>query len=122
MDLCEVFKALGDETRLRIMYLLMRQELCVCVICEALRLPQPTVSKHLHRLRLAGLIRCRRISQWCFYRISDAFACAPLHDCLKRLFGSSQRYADDLLRLKELLDADVCCEQLLQKQEHQRTP
>ncbi len=120
MDLCDVFKALGDETRLRIMYLLTRQELCVCVICEALRLPQPTVSKHLHRLRLAGLIRCRRISQWCFYRISDAFARAPLYDCLLKLGDSDHRYAEDLRRLNEMLDANVCCEQLLQKEDHTR--
>ena len=118
MDLCEIFKALGDETRLRIMFLLSRQELCVCVICEALRVPQPTASKHLHRLRQAGLIRCRRISQWCFYRVSEPFASSPMFECLKKLWDGSRQYTEDLKRLSELLDANVCCEQVLQKQEH----
>lgn len=117
MDLCEVFKALGDETRLRIMFLLTRQELCVCVICEALRIPQPTASKHLHRLRLAGLIRCRRISQWCFYRISETFAASPMYECLEKLCDGSRQSAEDIKRLAELLDNNICCEQLLQKQE-----
>ncbi len=116
MDMCEIFKALGDETRLRIMYLLTRQELCVCVICEALRIPQPTASKHLNRLRLAGLIRCRRISQWCFYRVSDAFASSPMCECLKKLWDDNRQYMGDLERLQELLDANICCEQMLQKQ------
>ncbi len=117
MDLCEVFKALGDETRLRMMFLLSRQELCVCVLCEALRVSQPTASKHLHRLRLSGLIRCRRISQWCFYRVSDTFAASPVYECLQKLWDGSRQYAEDVKRLNELLDSGVCCEQLLQKQD-----
>lgn len=117
MDICEVFKALGDETRLRMISLLSRQELCVCVICEALRIPQPTASKHLHRLRQAGLIRCRRISQWCFYRISDTFAKSPMYECLNNLWDANRQIAEDSRRLTELLDMGACCEQVLQKQQ-----
>lgn len=105
MDMCEVFKALGDMTRLRIMALLSRQELCVCVICKALCIPQPTASKHLNRLRLSGLIRCRRLSQWCYYRISDTFAASPLFSCLKKLWEEDGQYAGDLKRLQTLLDS-----------------
>jgi ArsR family transcriptional regulator len=115
MDMCEVFKALGDETRLKIMYLLAHQELCVCVICEALRVPQPTASKHLNRLRMAGLIRCRRISQWCFYRVSESFAASPMFDCLKKLWDDSRQFSGDMARLEALLATNVCREQLLQK-------
>jgi len=115
MDMCEVFKALGDETRLRIIAMLARQELCVCVICEVLRIPQPTVSKHLNRLRMAGLIRCRRISQWCFYRVSEAFAASSLFDCLNNLWRESREFSGDAERLQSLLENNVCQEQLLQR-------
>jgi len=113
MDMCEVFKALGDATRLRIMALLSQQELCVCVICKALCIPQPTASKHLNRLRMSGLIRCRRLSQWCYYRISDTFADTPLFNCLKKLWEEDGQYAGDLKRLQTLLDSCACKEQVL---------
>jgi ArsR family transcriptional regulator len=95
------------------MALLANQELCVCVICEALRIPQPTASKHLNRLRLSGLIRCRRLSQWCFYRISETFAASPLFECLKKLWEEDYQYAGDLIRLQTLLDSNICSEQRL---------
>src|SRR5690606_11176846 len=104
MDMCEVFKALGDTTRLRIMALLSRQELCVCVICKALSIPQPTASKHLNWRRVSGLIRCRRLSQWCYYRISDTFSDTPLFCCLKKLWEEDSQYLGDLKRLQSLLD------------------
>jgi ArsR family transcriptional regulator len=115
MDMCEVFKALADTTRLRILALLSRKELCVCVICEALCIPQPTASKHLNRLRLSGLIQCRRLSQWCFYRISDTFAAMPLFCCLKKLWEEDSQYEGDRQRLQTLLDSCVCQEQTLRQ-------
>jgi ArsR family transcriptional regulator len=118
MDMCEVFKALGDETRLRIMALLAQQELCVCVICEALRIPQPTASKHLNRLRVAGLIRCRRLSQWCFYRVSDTFAVSPLFGCLTKLWEETRQYNGDITRLQALLNSNMCREQQLHQDRH----
>jgi len=67
----QIFKALGDETRLRIMALLVSgQELCVCDIMAALDLPQSTVSRHLSYLRNTGLVDDRRQGIWMYYRIS----------------------------------------------------
>jgi ArsR family transcriptional regulator len=66
----QIFKALSDETRLRIMALLLRSgELCVCDIMAALGLPQSTVSRHLSYLRNAGLVDDRRQGIWMHYRI-----------------------------------------------------
>lgn len=68
----QIFKALGDETRLRIMALLLDgQELCVCDIMAALDLPQSTVSRHLSYLRNAGLVDDRRQGIWMYYRITS---------------------------------------------------
>lgn len=68
-DLEQLFRALADDTRLRILALLAAGEICVCHIHGALDLPQPTVSRHLASLRRAGLVVARRDGLWMHYRI-----------------------------------------------------
>jgi len=67
--LSRLFRALGDESRLRIIALLAHGELCVCHLQEALGLPQPTVSRQLAVLRAAGLVADRREGSWVHYRL-----------------------------------------------------
>lgn len=67
-----IFKALSDETRLRILKLLEYGELCVCDIVEALRMVQPKVSFHLSVLKDAGLIKDRKHGRWIFYSLDDS--------------------------------------------------
>jgi ArsR family transcriptional regulator len=66
----DAFKALADKTRLRILALLGSNEVCVCHIHDTLRLPQPTVSRHLAYLRRSGLVAVRRDGVWMHYRVS----------------------------------------------------
>jgi ArsR family transcriptional regulator, arsenate/arsenite/antimonite-responsive transcriptional repressor len=65
---------LADPTRLRLLSLLLRGELCVCELVDALRIPQYTVSRHLRRLRTAGLVEARRSGRWMHYRIARRVA------------------------------------------------
>jgi ArsR family transcriptional regulator len=69
--LAQIFKALSDETRLRILALLTRGELCVCNLVAVLQLPQSTVSRHLAYLRNTDLIADRREGVWMYYRLED---------------------------------------------------
>ena len=64
-----IFKALSDQTRLRILKLLLKKELCVCEIEEALNLSQSKVSRHLTVLRSVGLVEDRREGLWIFYSL-----------------------------------------------------
>jgi ArsR family transcriptional regulator len=66
----DVFKALADKTRLRILALLGNNEVCVCHIHDTLGVPQPTVSRHLAYLRKAGLVAVRRDGVWMHYQIT----------------------------------------------------
>ena len=66
----QLFKALADDTRLRILALLAAGEICVCHIHGALGLPQPTVSRHLASLRRAGLVATRKEGLWVHYRLA----------------------------------------------------
>ncbi len=64
-----LFKALGDETRLRIVALLSHGELCVCHVESALGLCQPNASRHLTVLKNAGVVDHRRQGNWVYYRL-----------------------------------------------------
>lgn len=66
-----LFKALSDQTRLRIVALLAHGELCVCHLEDALSLPQPTVSRHLAVLRAAQVVASRREGSWVYYRLAE---------------------------------------------------
>jgi ArsR family transcriptional regulator len=71
-ELAEVYRALADETRLRILALLGDGEVCVCHLQGSLRLPQPTISRHLAYLRRSGLVQARRDGVWMHYRLAPA--------------------------------------------------
>ena len=70
--LARVHKALGDETRLRIVHLLAREgELCVCDMESILQVSQSKVSRHLSCLKQAGIVEDRRHGTWGYYRIAS---------------------------------------------------
>ncbi|WEU40259.1 MAG: metalloregulator ArsR/SmtB family transcription factor [Candidatus Odinarchaeum yellowstonii] len=68
----KVFKALSDETRLKILLLLRVKSLCVCELMEVLNLTQPTASHHIQILENAGLIREEKKGKWRFFHIVDS--------------------------------------------------
>jgi ArsR family transcriptional regulator len=64
------FKCLADDTRLRLLFLLLGQkELCVCDLHEALDISQPKASRHLADLRKCGLVLDERKGRWMYYRL-----------------------------------------------------
>ena len=71
-DIVTIFKALADGTRLRVLKLLGRGELCVCEIAAALDLEQPRLSFHLRILKEAGIVLDQRQERWIVYRLNDA--------------------------------------------------
>ena len=97
-----VFKALGDPTRLRLAVLLaIEGETCVCRLAEALAAPDFRVSRHLGVMRAAGLVEARREGTWMYYRLSelatDLEAC--LHDCLRKCLADHTTVQTDRCRL-----------------------
>jgi ArsR family transcriptional regulator len=70
----KVFKALSDELRLKMVYLLLMREMCECEITVALNLTQPTASHHLSILERAGLITKTKRGKWVFYKGSETKA------------------------------------------------
>jgi ArsR family transcriptional regulator, arsenate/arsenite/antimonite-responsive transcriptional repressor len=69
----DIFKALSDENRLRILYLLSKESLCVCELEACLNMKQSNLSRHLASLKQAGIIEGYRVAQWIHYRIRESF-------------------------------------------------
>jgi len=90
-DLVSMFRALSDETRLRIVKLLEQGELCVCDIVAALDMQQSKVSFHLGILKEAGFILDRKQGRWTHYRIheNDIFKRMLILTTLERISGSA---------------------------------
>lgn len=105
MDFANVFKTLGDETRLRILNLILqsKESLCVCEIVNALLLPQYKISKALSMMKSAGLTTSQQRGIWVYYEPNPN----PT-PCLKELFHVIEkhfkdRFPDDLDRLEKRL-------------------
>lgn len=67
----EIFKALSDENRIKILRMLSCRELCACDIQQNLDLTQPTISHHMKVLQQTGLIQWEKRGKWIFYRINQ---------------------------------------------------
>ena len=90
----DLFKALAELTRLRIMILLLGGELCVCDLTAVLRLPQSTVSRHMARLKSAGMVRDRRAGKWVHYAFNDSPSLIHLKNYLDHLRPGAQYELD----------------------------
>jgi len=70
-ELVRVMKALSDPGRVSILKLLGARELCACEIIRALKLAQPTISRHMKVLVDAGLVTGRKVGSWVHYRVAE---------------------------------------------------
>ena len=92
-NLLKIFKALADETRLRILHLLMEREACVLEIKQAMRISQTRASRNLGILHDAGLLKARREGPLVFYSLDTQSIkknCGGLALMIKKSFESDQ--------------------------------
>lgn len=105
-----LFKALGDETRLRIVALLSQGELCVCHFEFALGLTQSNTSRQLSVLRAAGVVEARREGSWVYYRLADQLDefCRAQLKVLVGSFASREVLRQDVERLVKTRGPTSC--------------
>jgi ArsR family transcriptional regulator, arsenate/arsenite/antimonite-responsive transcriptional repressor len=111
-DLVDILKALADESRLRILNLLRNGELCVCDIETVLGIKQSNTSRHLNRLKIAGIIDFQKKSQWVYYRLNyETFTNFPflsviLNDELEKIDICKK----DIELLEKIKASGRCCD------------
>ncbi len=102
-DLIKTLKALSDETRLRILNILLEKECCVCEVMQALAISQSRASRNLGILQDAGLLKARRDGVWIVYSVDWQTAnryAAPLARLLRNFPINNGALEKDQKRLK----------------------
>jgi ArsR family transcriptional regulator len=109
-DLEQLFKGLADQTRLRILNLLIHGELCVCDIQYVLESSQPNVSRHLIYLKNSGLALDRREGARMYYRLAQPKEGVHklLFTFLRNAFKSSEILVEDSQKLKRAIEDGSC--------------
>lgn len=105
-----LFKALGDETRLRIVALLSHGELCVCHVESALDLTQSNTSRQLTVLKNAGIVEARRDANWVYYRLAPQMdeVCKSQLKALVAAFSKRDVLREDVARLLKSRGPNAC--------------
>ncbi|EGR2120001.1 metalloregulator ArsR/SmtB family transcription factor [Vibrio alginolyticus] len=108
----QFFKLLSDETRVRCLLMIAREEkVCVGELTEALNESQPKISRHLALLRSSGVVVDTRQGQWVFYRLSDQLP-GWMRKQIQGLVDSNclkAEYQQDIQRLSEMKSRPECC-------------
>ncbi len=107
----QFFKLLADETRMRCLLLIAReQRLCVCELTHALDESQPKISRHLAQLRQSGVLIDERQGQWVYYKVSDQLPgwLNIILDVLKQSNCLQQHYSVDTQRLRDITYRPSC--------------
>jgi len=110
----EVFQALADATRIRIVRLLADtgEEICLCELVEILQEPQYKLSRHLKTLRQAGLLTAIKDGRWLYHRlVTDSPTMEHLSDLIRSIPDEDDVFSGDLARFRERigLRADGRC-------------
>jgi ArsR family transcriptional regulator, arsenate/arsenite/antimonite-responsive transcriptional repressor len=105
------FRAFSDQTRLRILHVLRRGEMCVNDLVEIIDVPQPTASRHLAYLRKADLVTTRREGVWTYYALAPAANAfhRKLLECLGKCFDEVPEIQKDVKRAAKLKTRGGCC-------------
>src|ERR1044071_7348244 len=119
-DIENLFKALADRTRLRLISLIGDSEVCVCFLVEILKTSQPKISRHLAYMRRAQIVDARREGKWMHYRLVD-----PPDDHAARIFRevrASLAEHPELQRDREKLMQIFCAPRLPVQLRHAPKP
>lgn len=112
MKLVKILKVLGDDTRIRILSLLEKHELCVCEITYALDATQSNISKHLAKLSDAGFVTSSKKAQWISYKINAAILeeYPFIRTVLNQETAKIQQCKEDFEKLAECQRRGIPCE------------
>jgi ArsR family transcriptional regulator len=106
MEMVDQFKALADKTRLRILGLLFKRNLCVCEIMDILGMTQSRISRHLGILKQVGFIEEERRGRWVVYRITKNPG--VILDYVEQQVKNEPTYNGDIARIEKTLSKRLC--------------
>ncbi len=108
-ELLNITRALGDENRIRALFALRNQELCVCQLIELLELAPSTVSKHMTILKQAGLVEGRKEGRWIYYSLpksEDSSVASEVIEWAFKHYSTGGKIREDKKNLKLIVKFD----------------
>ena len=107
----KAFKALSDETRLRVLNLILERECCVCEIMQALEISQSKASRHLSALYDAGFLKFRKEGLWSLYSIDESMedGLSDMVSAAKKSLIENKEAKMDRERLKTTKRTGMAC-------------
>jgi len=107
-SISQLFKALGDQNRLRVVAALMEyDELCACQLTELLQITAATASRHMGVLVACGLVSSRKESRWVYYRLTqESRPLLEMQDWLSRQLANDATVKQDRIKLAEITSCD----------------
>lgn len=115
----ELFKALADENRARLLHLIALDSFCVCELEVLLEMNQSNVSRHLNKLKSAGLITPLKDGLWVHYQLDEAFfkQHGELLTYLNHQWEKQTPYVMDLQRLKQYRAQGLSCKEITENKD-----
>ena len=111
-EVVKAFKALSDETKLRVLNILLERECCVCEVMQALDISQSKASRHLSALYDAGFLKLRKDGLWSLYSIDGEGVPEYIPDlvgAVKKAMKNNNVVAQDLERLQKAKRMGMTC-------------
>lgn len=114
MDLLNVMKALSDETRIRILYLLKDGDLCVCELELLLNINQSNASRHLNKLTNAKILDFYKVAKYVYYKINEeAVKKYPfILEIINEHAASLKQCEEDYKKLKKYKEKGLNCDDI----------
>jgi ArsR family transcriptional regulator, arsenate/arsenite/antimonite-responsive transcriptional repressor len=107
----QVFKVLSDFNRIRILNMLLKQKWCVTEMSEILDLSVSSVSRHLSKLRLVGMVNAEQDAQWVHNIINKEFYVQNklLFDYIESISNRDEILAEDIARMNRYIKSELTC-------------
>jgi ArsR family transcriptional regulator, arsenate/arsenite/antimonite-responsive transcriptional repressor len=105
-----IFKCFADKNRVRILKLLQKRKMCVCELAFILGVTQPSISRHLKKMKKAGLIESEQEGFWTNYSLSEKDKCAvAFMRSIKVWLNDDAVIKADLQKAKKANRQKLCC-------------
>ncbi|WP_342387711.1 ArsR/SmtB family transcription factor [Salinicoccus bachuensis] len=105
-EAADLFKIMGDRSRLSMVAMMNRRECCVCDFTECFEMSQPAVSQHLKKLRSMGLIKERREGYWTYLSLNEE---SPFYDMIPELIAAIPGIDDHISSMVASCSRGDCC-------------
>ncbi len=109
-NIIQIYKALSEEIRLRIIMLLTHGELCVCDLMEIFQETQSKISRHLAYLKHSGFVKNRRVGTWMHYSLKESMDKYKLAHIsfMKQYLSEMAPFKNDVKKMEEVKQLKLC--------------